>query len=130
MYFDLICGNDICGSVSATREGLYLKLCCRCDLPEKRIYHVIIQSDKNAVDLGVCVPKDDCFGIDTRIPIRSINTDSMRFLLTEKGIHQKKDQISLEESKPFPYLEQLDSAYLCPDKVTIAFQCNQPGTEF
>lgn len=127
MCFDLIYSNDICGAVSVTKEGLYYKIQCRCDLPTKGIYHMIIQSDENKIDLGICVPKDGRFGIDTRIPTRNINTDSVRFVLIEKESDSEKSKFLLESSMPFPYLEQLETAYLCSDKKTIAIRGDQRG---
>lgn len=120
MIFDLSYKDKKIGTVSVTKEGLYYKICCRCRLPKPALFRLQIDTAGKMQDLGICVPKEDLFGVDTSIPVRNIEQNTMRFVLVDKDFEQHK--VMLDPQKPFMHLQDLAHACLDGDGVSIAFR--------
>ena len=66
----------------------------------------------NGVDLGVVVPVDGGFGLDTRIPVKRLGTGQMRFLLKPKHDIKHTAFVPVYPEEPFAYIERLKEGFL------------------
>lgn len=87
------------GTAQCFREGLYFRISVRC--PES--VRIFLHGEKNILDLGICVPMDNQFGIETRVPVKRIGERVMD-ILTEETFYP------VSQDKPFSRLYQLRSS--------------------
>lgn len=105
--------NEICmGKVSVQRQGLYYHICCRCRLNADGMYRLVVLNGNNQVNLGILVPFDGAFGLNTKIPQKHIGDGEWIFQLisTKESIAGKFVPISPEE--PFLYISRLKESFL------------------
>ncbi len=111
--YDLMLGEHAVGVARITREGLYLSVKCRCRLTDSQVHRVyLICDDCRTIDLGICIPMEDCFGINTKIPAKGIDLDQIRFCLDQNEIQtaNKTEEIPVSCTQPIPCLSDLESA--------------------
>ncbi len=110
--YPILSGTQTIGTAYVTQEGLYYRICCKCQLTGEVIYKIVINGHNFSEDLGVCVPTDGAFGVCTRIPTKRIRGDEFVFLAVPR--HQKMNikRVVVVEGSPFAYLSLLESAYL------------------
>ncbi len=110
--FEITRNNQIVGSAEVCIEGLYYKISCRCQLPAQAMYRIYMVSEDVKIDLGVCIPKDNQFILTKRIPIKQIGKSVFTFYVYEKKYNQEDFAMPLANDKTFPYIDQLERAYL------------------
>ena len=110
--YSILSGDAVVGKVQVQRQGLYYQISCRCELTGSVRYKLIAHCGDNTVDLGLCVPKDRQFGVDTRIPIKRLGEGMLSFRLVPRhsGLQGKFVPVSADE--PFGYIRSLQSAHL------------------
>ena len=98
------------GYAQVKQEGLYYRFSCACTPPDGAIYRIYVSDGKNRRDLGICVPKDGEFVLNTRVPCKYINGENLSFELSS----EKQDAISvpIKSGESFAYLDQLETARL------------------
>ena len=137
--------NGVCaGSAEVKKQGLYYHFSCRCDLREGERIHLKVTCDNRVTDLGLCVPMDDSFGVETSVPVKKVGSGTQEFFLgdrkvpakelpAEKEIAVKKNvseqtvQVSAEQ--PFEHLAELDGAVLEEAEGEKVIRLNQPVPE-
>ena len=77
-YSVTVCGKPA-GTVKVLRKGLYYYFSCRCCLPGDIIYRLVVSCGTLQENLGILIPKDCGFGIDTKLSVKLIN---YKFLFT------------------------------------------------
>lgn len=110
-YF-IFSGEEKIGIVLVQQQGLYYRIRCRCDLTGTVRYKLIAGCGNNSVDLGLCVPKDNQFGVDTAIPIKRLGQGEMRFRLAPKHSRAEGNFLAVSADEPFGYIRQLQKAHL------------------
>ena len=105
-------GGQAIGSVTVTRQGLYYHFACRCHVSGEVMFRLIMESDGTKHDLGLLVPMDDCFGLHTRLNIKTVRNCRPEFYLKPNRNKMEDRLISICPEEPFGYLHKLESAFL------------------
>ena len=100
------------GGAEITREGLYYRIACRCHLPGREMLRLWMDCGERPVDLGLCVPLEEGFGTEKRIPVSRCGPGKPRFSLRHKDDLLRGNFIPLSPEEPFRYLHRLEKAYL------------------
>ena len=66
----------------------------------------------HTVDLGICVPHGDRFGIDTKVPIKRFGEGTMTFRLVPKHNKIEGTFLPVSPDEPFSYIQKLQQAHL------------------
>ena len=99
------------GTVNVTKEGLYYRFSCRCNLTGEVMHRLVVRTDAGQVDLGVCVPMEGRFGAEKKLPCKKFGSNPEFFLLPKhEGVKGRFVPIRAEE--PFAYLSKLKNAFL------------------
>ena len=107
--------GQIAGTAELAKEGLYWRISCRCQLPIMGKHTVKIQQEVSLINLGLCVPYENGFGLNTWISAKKIGQGSIRFLLCKE---EKGQFIPL--TIPFAYIKLIT-------KGTLRFENGQYG---
>lgn len=110
MDVELTLNGKPIGQVNISRQGLYYVFHCRCRLPENQNVRLLARCGEKEEDLGVLVPMDGGFGLDTRRPVKRLGEGTVTFALAGKPRPPRFAPICPEE--PFAYLQRLKDAYL------------------
>lgn len=105
-------GSTPAGKVQVVRQGLYYVIHCRCALSGGRMYRLFVNCGTGEKDLGIVVPMDGGFGLDTRIPVKRLGEGTMEFRLIPKQEPRKETVLPIRPGEPFPGLSQLERARL------------------
>lgn len=111
--YNVIFGNEAVGKVQVIRQGLYYRFFCRCRLSGDVVCRLFVQCGDKRENLGVVVPVDDGFGLETRIPVKRLGEGDMDFRLepkSEKAADGKFVPIYPEE--PFAYIDRLQESFM------------------
>lgn len=77
-------GSRSVGRVQVRRQGLYYVFHCRCALSGETPWRLEAACGEKKEDLGVLVPMDGGFGLDTRRPVKTLGEGKLRFTLLPK----------------------------------------------
>lgn len=108
-------GKESAGRVQVQRQGLYYRFVCRCRLTGDIICRLHVTCGSKGENLGIVVPMDGGFGLDTRIPVKRLGEGEMEFrLLPKHEAYEAKKEIFIPiyPEEPFAYIERLKEAYL------------------
>lgn len=99
-------GEEV-GYVLLRKSGMYYSLICRVRSKEFSEYRLICRNNENYVDLGVCVPYSDGYGMERYIPAKQIGFDDLRFdvLVNDETFRP------VSNDRPFIMLNRLSEAY-------------------
>lgn len=106
-------GKDSVGKVQVEKEGLYYHIRCRCRIAGDIMNRLEVKCEHGKTDLGVLIPMDGGFGLDTRISISRIGQGKMEFQVLPK--HDKMQErifVPISPEEPFRYLSKLKDARL------------------
>ena len=109
---DILLGNDVIGTAIVSREGLYYCIRCTCALTGEVVFKIIAQCGDRSVSLGVCVPKNDAFGLEKRIPVKQLGDGRPVFMAVPNHQQMTGKFVPLRPEEPFAYIERLQNAYL------------------
>lgn len=104
-------GSERVGTAQVIIEGLFYKIYCLCQL-DGTVPCKITVCGENEVDLGICVPLQNGFGMKTRIPIKKIGKGELRFCVLPKYVRRDEHFLELSTEKPFRYIHLLKDAYM------------------
>ncbi len=105
-------GEETIGKVLVKLQGLYYRICCRCQLTGTVWYKLLARCGDNTVDLGLCIPVDGGFGVDTRIPIKRLGEGELTFRLVPKHNPLEGKFVQISPDEPFRHIRQLQKAHL------------------
>lgn len=111
-YYDIMLADQSIGTASVKRVGLYYSFCCRCRLSGDVIYKLIVSCGENEESLGVCVPRGNGFGLETRLPVKRLGEGSMRFFAAPRHRELKGRFVPIRAEEPFAYIDKLQKAHL------------------
>ena len=101
-----------CGKVTVSRQGLYYRIHCRCLLPAEDIYRLQLVCGIKEENLGVLVPMEDRFGLDTRIPVKQLGEGNLVFSVTAKRQPVQGRFVPIVDEEPFAYISRLKESFL------------------
>lgn len=105
-------GDKPVGKVQVLRQGLYYRFICRCQLSGEVIYKLLVTCGAHQESLGICVPMDGGFGLDTRLPIKRLGEGNPVFRMVPKHSQMEGQFVPVYPEEPFAYLAKLKNAYL------------------
>ena len=105
-------GNDVVGTATVEKQGLYYRFCCRCKITGEGMRRIVITCGKQREDLGVCVPIDGDFGMDKKIPCKHFGAEKPEFLLLPKYPDAQGKFVPVYPDEPFAYMSRLKDAFL------------------
>ena len=122
MEQELFFGDRSVGRVLVERQGLYYVFRCRCRLSGEAAFRLLATCGKNREDLGILVPIDDSFGLDTRRPVKRLGEVELSFRLVSKHDAPRTHFAPISPEEPFAYLQRLKDAYLAEKDGQIGAQ--------
>lgn len=105
-------GTKMAGKVQVQRQGLYYRFHCRCQLAEGMVCRLTVLCGDKQENLGILVPMEGGFGLDTRIPAKRLGEGEMEFFLIPKHSAQSGIFVPIYPEEPFAYIARLKEAYL------------------
>ena len=111
-FYPVILKGTQVGKVSVQQQGLYYRFACKFGLEYEGIYRLQVSCSGHCENLGVLIPVNGCFSIETRIPVKRIGRGELMFQLipAERNTHEIFIPISPEE--PFGYISRLKTSFL------------------
>ena len=113
MDYGVFFGEKSVGKAQVTRQGLYYHVICRCDLSGEVMHRLEVSCGEKRVNLGILVPMEQGFGLDTRFPVSRVGEGTLAFrLLPRHDSLQGRTFVPITPEEPFRYLERLKDAFL------------------
>lgn len=129
-FYPVYFGAQAVGKVQVLREGLYYRFHCRCRLSGEVVCRLYVTCGEKQESLGVVVPMEDGFGLDTRLAVKHLGNEEPRFTLGPRREKQEKKLVPISPEEPFAYLSRLKDAYLAyQDGVAMAVIPAEAGDE-
>ena len=110
--YEVYLENRPVGKVQLSRQGLYCRVICRCQLPDCHVYRLYIISHDKKENLGVVVPEGDGFLLDKKIPLKRLGADDLRFVLSSGLDSHSGKFVPICPEEPFLYIDRLKNAFL------------------
>lgn len=110
--FDILLGGLAIGKATVTRQGLYYHFYCRCRLSGEVVYRLTVRCKENTQNLGIPVPGNGQFELQTRIPVKKLGVGVMEIRAVPKHSELGDKFIPLSPEEPFRYLRRLEDAFL------------------
>ena len=107
--YQIIWNGHSVGTVEVLMEGMFYKFYCRCYLPQKGIYSVIVTDGNNSCNLGICVPTGMEYVCVSRVIRNALNEKRLSFILKN---NDEKSGIPIATGKAFAYLDKINTARL------------------
>jgi len=105
-------GNQQVGNVSVQRLGLYYRFSCRCQLTGNVICRLQIICGNVQENIGIPVPVNGEFGLDTKLPVKRFGEGKPEFTLVPKYEFNDTMFVPVYPEEPFAYIARLKDAYL------------------
>lgn len=112
MEQELTFGDRPVGRVRVERQGLYYLFRCRCRLSGEAAFRLLVSCGEKREDLGILVPMEGGFGLDTRRPVKRLGEGTLSFRLASNHDAPKTHFAPISPEEPFAYLQRLKDAYL------------------
>ena len=106
--FEIKLWDKVVGRAEVKREGLYYRFFCRCHMREDTLCRVAVGRE----DLGILVPVDDGFGLETKIPAKRFADTVPEFRLIPNKPMLEGKFIPIKPEEPFAYIQRLKEGYL------------------
>lgn len=105
-------GNRQSGRVQVQQQGLYYRFTCRCQLTGDVVCRLWVSCGGKRENLGIVVPMDGGFGLETRIPMKRIGEGEPTFQLIPKHEKAPGQFVPIIPEEPFSYIERLKTSFL------------------
>ena len=112
MEQELRFGDRPVGYVRVERQGLYYVFRCRVRLSGEAAFRLLTTCGEKQEDLGILVPMEGSFGLDTRRPVKRLGEGELTFRLVSKHNAPRTHFAPISPEEPFAYLQRLKDAYL------------------
>ena len=110
-YSVTVSGQPV-GKVVVQRQGLYYLFSCRCALSGAGIYRLAVTSGSERETLGILVPKDGSFVLETKVPVKRFGKGEMVFSLISRHERSTGTFIPISPEEPFAYISRLKKSFL------------------
>ena len=85
--YEIMLGGESVGQAVVRRQGLYYRFSCRCDLSGEVIYRITVTCGGKSESLGIPVPKDGQFHLDTKLAASRLGEGEPKFA----AVHRRPD---------------------------------------
>ena len=106
-------GRQPVGKVQVLRQGLYYRFVCRCKVNSQIVCRLMVNCGNATESLGIVVPMDDGFGLETRLPVKRFSAGEVSFSLVPKLEQTGEKFYPIYPEEPFAYVAKLKESYLC-----------------
>ena len=110
--FSVTVDGTTVGKVTVQRQGLYYRFFCRCSLSGDGIYRLAVTCGEHRDNLGVLVPKEDSFVLETKISVKRIGEGDMSFFLLSNTESHCGHFVPIYPDAPFRYISHLKESFL------------------
>lgn len=101
------------GKAQTEKQGLYYRVVCRCNISGEVMYRLQCSAGNKSTNLGILVPTENGFGLDTRFPVSRLGDGVLTFsLLPRHESMEERTFVPIRPEEPFRYMEQLKDAFL------------------
>ena len=100
------------GKVSVQRQGLYYLFSCRCRLAGDIIYRLVVTCGTVRESLGILVPQEGSFVLNTKLPAKKLGEGELSFRLIPKREELRKTFVPISPEEPFAYIARLKQSFL------------------
>lgn len=113
MDYGVFFGDKSVGKAQVTQQGLYYHVVCRCSLSGEVMYRLEVSCGGKRENLGILVPWENGFGLDTRFPISRVGRGELSFrLLPRHDSLEGRMFVPITPEEPFAYLSRLKDSFL------------------
>jgi hypothetical protein len=112
VVYDVLLADKPVGAASVKKEGLYYVFNCQCLFSGEVLYTLAASCGEQTVNLGICVPVNNGFGLKTRVPIKRLGEGKMKIYAVPRHRELTGKFIPIRSEEPFAYIKFLHSAYL------------------
>ena len=110
--YEIMLGGEPVGQAVVRRQGLYYRFSCRCDLSGEVIYRITITCGGKSESLGIPVPKNGEFYLDTRLAASRLGEGEPKFAAVPRRPDLGGMFVPISPEEPFRYLHRLENAFL------------------
>ena len=100
------------GKVLVERQGLYYRFSCRCRLEGDIIYRLTVTCGSVRENLGILVPKDGSFVLQTKLPVKRIGAGELSFSLVPRNDDFAGTFVAIRPEEPFSYISRIKKSFL------------------
>lgn len=111
--YDVTCNGKVVGCVHLTKEGLYTRFQCTCQLPDEGIYRLYMIFGEQKTDLGVCVPTKTQYTVNRCLQSKLIPNGELSFYILSVSQNTKDSFIPISGDMPFEKISSIEHAKLC-----------------
>ena len=104
-------GQAPVGKVQVQKQGLYYRFTCRCRISGDVVCRLVARCGEKQENLGIVVPMDGGFGLDTKIPVKRLGEGSVEFSLVPRHEIAMGTFVPICPEEPFAYIRRLKNAY-------------------
>ena len=120
-------GEEILGEANVKKQGLFYRIHCLCRISGSVPFRIAVRGDRE-VDLGLCVPMEHDFGLNTSIPISKVGNGKLEFWARPTHTIQKLDCVTVSPDEPFGYLAKLkDAFWVSGNEIAFNFAQKSPN---
>ena len=105
-------GTKLAGKVQVRRQGLYYRFACRCRLNGEVVCRLRVTCGGRWENLGVVVPVDGGFGLETSLPVKSLGEGEPEFSLVPKHELPGGAMSAIYPEEPFSYIARFRRDFL------------------
>jgi hypothetical protein len=110
--YEIMLGGEPVGQAVVRRQGLYYRFSCRCDLSGEVIYRITVTCGGKSESLGIPVPKNGEFYLDTRLAASRLGEGEPKFAAVPRRPDLGGMFVPISPEEPFRYLHRLENAFL------------------
>ena len=110
--YEIMLGGESVGQAVVRRQGLYYRFSCRCDLSGEVIYRITVTCGGKSESLGIPVPKNGEFYLDTRLAASRLGEGEPKFAAVPRRPDLGGMFLPISPEEPFRYLHRLENAFL------------------
>ena len=110
--YEVFFGKKSTGTVQVQPSGLYYRIICRCQLSGDVICRLYVTCGERKENLGILVPVNGMFGLDTKIPVKRLGSGKIAFLLAPKREPSEGTFAPIYPEEPFAYIGRLKESFL------------------
>lgn len=103
--YDVYFADKFVGKMTVRKSGLYYLFSGKFRFPEKGMYRIYASDGSHDIDLGICVPNDDCFTVFKSVPTKKFAGNILHF--TALTSTDKVTFVPISEECPVDCLRKL-----------------------
>ena len=103
--YNVYLDDKVVGTAQLTPRGLFYHVHCRYNIDNGKFYRLCAICGERVVDLGICVPFYDGFGIEAMERITKFDSNEIRFYIVKNNESSEDKFFVLNEEAPFENLE-------------------------